>query len=59
MSEQQPACEWCRDTGLVTMLVRYTDRRRPCAQQVRPCPMCEAGAAKARALAAAPRGPQP
>lgn len=39
----RPKCEACKDTGEVEMRIQFTDRRRPCEIQLRPCPFCEEG----------------
>jgi hypothetical protein len=33
-------CPACKGAGEVKMRIQYTDRRRPCAEAMRTCPIC-------------------
>lgn len=33
-------CPACKGAGEVTMRIQYTDRRMPCSEALRTCPVC-------------------
>lgn len=40
MAEQKLECPACHGSGQLMARIQYTDRRKPCTEELRPCPFC-------------------